>query len=104
MSKVFRSAALDAQKTKALGDIVLIRPISFAYLAAVSGLIALLVVAFFVWGAYTKRSTVSGQLIPDTGLVKVFVPQPGIVWKTRSRRSASQKKGCVICSVKRASK
>ncbi len=79
MSAIFRPAALNARQTKWLGDIVLIRPISFAYLSTIAGLLALIVVAFLVWGTYTKRSTVSGQLIPDTGLVKVFVPQPGIV-------------------------
>ena len=79
MNKVFRPAALNAQQTKAYGDIVLVRPISFTYLAAVSGLLALIVIAFLTWGTYTKRSTVSGQLVPDTGLVKVFVPQSGIV-------------------------
>ncbi|MGZ8171643.1 MULTISPECIES: HlyD family secretion protein [Methylobacter] len=79
MSAIFRPAALNARQTKWLGDIVLIRPISFAYLTTVAGLLALIVAAFLVLGTYTKRSTVSGQLIPDTKLVKVFVPQPGIV-------------------------
>jgi membrane fusion protein len=79
MSSIFRPAALNAQQTKWLGDIVMIRPLSFAYLTAVAGIIALIVVSFLAWGTYTKRSTVSGQLIPDTGLVKVFVPQPSIV-------------------------
>ncbi|MFA6921726.1 MAG: HlyD family efflux transporter periplasmic adaptor subunit [Gallionella sp.] len=83
MSAIFRPAALNARQAKWLGDIVLIRPISFAYLTTVAGLLAMIVVAFLVWGTYTKRSTVSGQLIPDTGLVKVFVPQPGIVLENR---------------------
>jgi membrane fusion protein len=79
MSALFRPAALNAQQVKWLGDIVMIRPVLFSFLTAFAGLIALIVISFLVWGTYTKRSTVSGQLIPDTGLVKVFVPQPGIV-------------------------
>ncbi|MBD9356306.1 HlyD family secretion protein [Methylomonas albis] len=79
MNAIFRPAALNARQAKWLGDIVLIRPVSFAYLTALAGTLALVVVCFLVWGTYTKRSTVTGQLIPDTGLVKVFVPQPGIV-------------------------
>lgn len=63
MSAIFRPAALNARQTKWLGDIVLIRPISFANLATVAGLLAMIVVVFLVWGTYTKRSTVSGQLI-----------------------------------------
>ena len=79
MTSLFRPEALNAQQVKWLGDIVMIRPISFAYLTALAGIIALIIVSFLIWGTYTKRSTVSGQLIPDTGLVKVFVPQSGIV-------------------------
>jgi membrane fusion protein len=79
LSNLFRPAALNTRQTKWLGDILLIRPVSFAYLTTLAGILALIVVCFLVWGTYTKRSTISGQLIPDTGLVKVFVPQPGIV-------------------------
>ncbi len=106
MSKVFRSAALDAQQTKSLGEIVLIRPISFTYLAIVSGLIALTIVAFLVWGTYTKRSTVSGQLIPNTGLVKVFVPQAGIVLEkhvTEGQRVAKDEVLYVLSSERQSS-
>lgn len=31
------------------------------------------------FGTYTKRVSVTGQLIPDTGVVKVYSPQPGVV-------------------------
>ncbi|MCK5829321.1 MAG: HlyD family secretion protein [Methylococcales bacterium] len=96
MSKVFRSEALDAQQTKSLGEIVLIRPISFAYLTAGAAIIALIIVSFLVWGTYTKRNTVSGQLIPNTGLVKVFVPQSGIVLEKNVVEGQHVKKNDVL--------
>jgi membrane fusion protein len=34
---------------------------------------------FFIWGSYTKRSTVSGQLVPASGQIKVRTPQTGVV-------------------------
>lgn len=93
---LFRSAALGAHKTQWLGDIVLIRPFSYTFLTAVAALMALVVVAFMVWGTYTKRSTVIGQLLPDTGLVKIYVPQPGIVQEKRVTEGQKVNKGDVL--------
>ena len=76
---LYRSAAIDAQKARLLGEIVLVYPLSFAFLTALAVALAGVVIAFLVWGTYTKRSTVAGQLVPDSGLIKVYVQQPGIV-------------------------
>ena len=76
---LYRSAAIDAQRTKLLGEIVLVYPLSFAFLTALAVALAGVVIAFLVWGTYTKRSTVAGQLVPDAGLIKVYVQQSGIV-------------------------
>ena len=74
---MFRQEALDAQHAGGLGEIVLIRPVSFSFLTLLAAAMALLVVGFFLFGSYTKRSTVSGQLVPASGQVKVHAPQAG---------------------------
>ncbi|MFA5082373.1 MAG: efflux RND transporter periplasmic adaptor subunit [Hydrogenophilaceae bacterium] len=93
---LFRSAALGAHKTKWFGDIVLIRPFTFGVLTAIAAGMALLVVAFMLLGTYTKRSTVVGQLMPDTGLVKVYVPQVGVVQEKRVSEGQHVNKGDVL--------
>ncbi|QJR16590.1 HlyD family efflux transporter periplasmic adaptor subunit [Usitatibacter palustris] len=76
---IFRSEVADHARQAWLGRIVLIRPLSFTVLAIASGSIALIVLAFIGFGEHTKKATVSGMLVPDTGLVRVFTPQPGVV-------------------------
>lgn len=93
---LFRSAALGAHKTKWFGDIVLIRPFTYSVLTAIAAGMALLVIAFMFWGTYTKRSTVVGQLMPDSGLVKVYVPQLGVVQEKRVAEGQQVKKGDVL--------
>ncbi|WGS46930.1 HlyD family secretion protein [Burkholderia sp. JSH-S8] len=78
---LFRRAAQEAQRTQTLGEIVLIRPVSFAVLAATAATMAIGVILLFTFGTYTRRSTVDGVLTPDTGLVKVYAQQAGIVLK-----------------------
>lgn len=76
---LFRTAAIQAQQVKWLSDIVLVRPLSFFWLTSGAMGLALLIIAFLALGSYTKRSSVAGQLVPDTGMVKIYAPQGGIV-------------------------
>lgn len=93
---LFRKDALAAQRTLGLGDIVLIRPISFAIVTLVLAGFALLVCLFLVFGSYTKRTTVSGQIAPDTGLVKLYMPEAGIVLERKVVESQVVKAGDVL--------
>ncbi|MCO2487990.1 HlyD family secretion protein, partial [Pseudomonas aeruginosa] len=57
----FRAKALNRKMYQALGKVTLTRPVSFTFLTLLAAVMALLVVGFFLFGSYTKRSTVSGQ-------------------------------------------
>lgn len=92
-SSLFRVAAVDAQKVQWLGDISLIRPISFSVFAGVAALMGSILVAFLLLGSYTKRTTVRGHLAPDTGVLKVYAPQPGIVLEKHVQEGQILKKG-----------
>ncbi|WP_414885854.1 HlyD family secretion protein [Pseudomonas chlororaphis] len=90
---MFRREALDARQTNGLGVIVLVRPISFTVLTCLATALAVAVAAFFFFASYTKRSTISGQLVPVGGLVKVYVPQAGIVFETFVHEGQRVKRG-----------
>ncbi|PWY37886.1 HlyD family secretion protein [Pseudomonas sp. RW409] len=90
---MFRREALDARQTNGLGDTVLVRPISFTVLTCLATALAVSVAAFFFFASYTKRSTISGQLVPVGGLVKVYVPQAGIVFETFVHEGQRVKRG-----------
>ncbi len=96
MSTLFRPAAIAAKQTGWLGEIVLIRPLSFSFLTALAAVLAAIVVLFLCWGTYTKRSTVSGQLVPDAGLVKVYAQQPGVVLEKRVAEGQRVQRGEVL--------
>lgn len=81
MSSLFRPEALLGSRPRTLGEIVLVRPVSFTFLTAAAVCMALSVVLFFVFGAYTRRTTVDGVIMPDSGLVKVYAQQSGILKK-----------------------
>jgi len=93
---LFREEATAAKQVKWQGEIIMIRPVSFTLLTAFAVLQAGLVCAFLAFGSYTKRSTVMGQLSPDTGLLKIYAPQPGIVLEKQVAEGQPVKAGEVL--------
>lgn len=79
MSSLFRPEALSAQKIDWAGKVVIVTPISFVFLTFCAFMAGLVLIIFLVWGEYTKRSTVKGQLIPDKGLVQVYTTTAGVI-------------------------
>jgi membrane fusion protein len=77
--RLFRESALAARSARTMGSIVLATPLSMQLLTWVAVASAIVVCSFFIFGTYTRHATVAGQLIPDTGLSRVYSPQPGIV-------------------------
>lgn len=76
---LFRHQAVAAQQTQILGEIVLIRPLSFTYLTVLAVTFASMLAGFLIWGSYTRHSSVSGQLSPYSGVLNIYAPQAGIV-------------------------
>ena len=90
---LFRLEALASRQGDWLGDIVLVRPVSFTVLTLIAVLFAALVVTFFICGSYTKRSTVPGQLVPSSGQLKIYSPQYGVVLERFVDEGQSVKQG-----------
>lgn len=60
-------------------DIILIHPLSITLLTIVSAAMTVGVVLFLACCTYMRRTTVSGVVMPDVGLVKVYTLQLGVV-------------------------
>ena len=78
-SALFRLEAVDHQRQRFHGTVVLARPWSFA---AITALLTLLVFALlvFAWKAgFTRKEVVTGIVVPDRGLIRLVAPQSGRV-------------------------
>lgn len=96
VKQLYRSDALNARQVKWLGEIVLVRPITFSFLCAVAVALASVILVFLFFGSYTKRAAVAGLLLPDLGLVKVYTPQFGIVEHKNVIEGQAVKRGDVL--------
>jgi len=76
---LFRPAAIAANRSDALGPILLARPVGAGVLTAVALLIVAAVAGFLLFGSYTAHSTLRGRLVPDRGVIDVRSPQVGTI-------------------------
>jgi membrane fusion protein len=76
---LFRPEVMQAQEAQWLGGIRIARPPSFALVTGVALLCAAALLAFAVWGQYTRKVSVPGVLVPEGGLIHLSSPQPATV-------------------------
>lgn len=98
-SNLFRKEVFDAKQAKWTGTIILSRPFSFTFLTICSLSIGLVLIAFAIWGSYTKRSTVQGQIIPQSGLIQVYTTQSGTILKKNIYEGQIVKKGDILFTI-----
>ena len=96
---LFRQEALNHKRDTWLGEILLSRPTSFAFLTLFFFTLATVALVYLVVGEYTKKARVSGYLVPDQGLIKIFAQQSGTVTKLAAKEGQNVKKGDVLLVV-----
>ncbi|HEZ0737437.1 TPA: HlyD family efflux transporter periplasmic adaptor subunit [Neisseria meningitidis] len=79
MSHLFRKEVFVAQQNKWTGQVILTRPFSFLFLTFCAFLIALCIIIFLIFGSYTNKTTVEGQLLQTMGVVRVYSPDIGTI-------------------------
>jgi len=99
---LFRPEALEAQQTSSLGRILLFTPRISTFLVAFICLVTVLLVLFVIFGSYTKKATVYGELVPVQGVIKVYPPQSGRVESIAVQHGAKVRKGEVLLRINSA--
>src|SRR4051794_4302504 len=96
---LFREEVLQQRSGGWLGDIVLVRPISFSILVSMVVIVLAATLAFVVWGEYTKKARVSGYVVPEEGLIKIYSQQSGTVVSLLAREGQKVEEGQVLAVV-----
>lgn len=93
---LFRQQALTHLSTKRYGTVILAKSFSFRFFTAFFVLIALGIVAFFVFFSTTRKAQTSGVLMPNSGVIKVITNQNGIVIDKRVKEGQAVKAGEIL--------
>ncbi len=76
---LFRPEAIDAQRYRPWGQVVLLQPLPARLLFQAIVLAVALIAIFLFQADYARKETVPGYLAPSAGVVRVFAPRAGTI-------------------------
>lgn len=75
----FRPEVAVARQTSLTGKVILTRPLSFSLWTTFASISALLIILFLIFGNYTRKTTAEGQILPASGVIRVYAPDTGTI-------------------------
>ncbi len=78
-TSLFRHEVMDARRGEWLGSIIVAAPLSRWILTLLALVLAAAILLFLCFGHYTRRETVTGQLVPSAGLLNIAAPSIGTI-------------------------
>ena len=99
MTELFRRQAIDHQRQKFHGAIVLTRSPWRSAIAAFFVLLVLALVVFAATQGFARRESVGGVLAPAGGLLRLVAPQAGVVMATPAAQGARVAAGQAVVAL-----
>ncbi|NLD39624.1 MAG: HlyD family efflux transporter periplasmic adaptor subunit [Desulfatiglans sp.] len=96
---LFRKQAVDHQRERLYGEIILTQPVSYYVLSGFLVLITIIAIIFLVGHNYARKEKVSGIIVPQQGMVTVFPPQAGILAKLNVTEGVYVKENVELFSI-----
>lgn len=76
---IFRQEALNAQNRQLDGSVLLKLPHLYRTLVWLAVCFLLLLIVFFIYGEYTRRQPAIGQVLPESGVTRIWGQRAGVV-------------------------
>lgn len=93
---LFRPEASSRRAPQFYGDIVLMRPVSLTVLLWLLLVVFVLAATLLICGHYTSKAHVTGILLPDRGILKIFPLQSGTLVECHVRNGQRVRKGDLL--------
>ena len=104
MSQLYRQSAVDAQKQRLHGDVLLAQPMSIFLTVAILFISFSLLLVFLNYAEYSRKETVQGYILPDKGVIKSFSQREGIVKTVHVVEGQEVEKGEPLITISSKSK
>jgi membrane fusion protein len=93
---LFRKEAVDHQRIRLYGTVILARAPSHVFLTCLFTTIALAIIAFFIFFSTTRKAQCQGVLLPTAGVIGLVSVQAGVVAETRVKEGQTVHAGDVL--------
>ena len=95
-TSLFRQEVVEARRVEWLGSIIVAAPLSRWLLTLLALVLAVAILLFIFFGHYTRRETVTGQLVPSAGLLNIAAPSVGTITRVHVHDGQTVKAGDVL--------
>ncbi|WP_299982010.1 HlyD family efflux transporter periplasmic adaptor subunit [uncultured Pseudoteredinibacter sp.] len=99
MSKLFRQEAIEHQRTRLWGEVLIVQPRSFKWLVGIFFISLCVLVLFASLQNYKRKESVSGYLLPQSGMLKVNSDRGGVISQILVRNGTSVNQGDALIKV-----
>jgi membrane fusion protein len=96
---LFRQEVLRERQSEWMGTILLKPRAMHLWFAATAALTVLVILAVLMLASYTKKARVSGWLVPQQGMVRVFASRAAVVTTLRVAEGAQVRQGQVLAEL-----
>jgi membrane fusion protein len=96
MASLFRPEVIEGRQQAWLGSIQLVRPVPLAVLTTLVLIVVCLVGGFLFAGSYTRKAHVTGYLVPDQGVRRVYPQQAGVIVQSHAHEGRAVRQGDVL--------
>lgn len=100
MTSLFRKEALDHQRARLWGDVIIVQPTSFQVIAFAFLVIFVFAGVFLASQSYARKETVQGFLAPSGGLANIYASHGGTVDEVYVVTGDLVKKGQSLASIR----
>lgn len=101
-SSLFRSEAVEHQRNRLWGEVILIQPVSYWLIIVVIAIVLSLILVFLATNNYARKESVSGYLRAENAVVQVYADQTGVLEKILVEAGQVVSKGKPIAKVRLA--
>lgn len=93
---LFRQKVVNSKRRGWLGHALIAPPVSHWLMSVLAALLAVIVITFLFVGNYTRRESVSGQIVPSAGLLNLALPTAGTIVRIYVRDGQTVKAGDML--------
>ncbi|WP_312327008.1 HlyD family efflux transporter periplasmic adaptor subunit [Stenotrophomonas sp.] len=97
--ELFRREVLDEKRDGLAGGLSLAQPIRLWTLTSFMATVAIALIGFIVLGGYSRRTQVTGKLVPDLGVATVVAPISGVVGRTLLAEGETAESGAGLLQI-----
>ena len=99
MSQLYRQSAIDAQKQRLHGEVLLTQPLSMYAIISILFVSITLLGLYLSYAEFSRKETAQGYILPDKGIIKSYSQKEGVIDSIHVKEGEFVQKGDPLVTI-----